>query len=92
MEVDKEIHALSAETLALTAILSSVLGRLAATDRTMRFNIAEGFSQAADQVEAVALTFGHAASSKHTVKALQIVEQLRTAVLGPDRPSGMNFP
>ena len=88
MEIEKEIHSLSAETLALTAILGSLLGRLVATDRTMRFNITEAFDQAANHVEGIAIQFGRSAASEHTVKALRIVEELRLTVLGPQRPLG----
>lgn len=87
MEIEKEIHSLSAETLALTVVVGSVLSRLAATDRTMRFNIAEAFANAADQVEDIAIQYGKSAASDHTVKALRIVEEMRTIVLGPDKPT-----
>ena len=86
MEVEKEIHSLSAETLALTVVLGNVLSRLAATGRTMRFNIAEAFTDAADQVEGIAIRLGKSAASEHTVKALRIVEEMRTIVLGTDKP------
>jgi hypothetical protein len=87
LEVEKEIHSLSAETLALTVIVGSVLSRLAGTDRTMRFYFAEAFTNAADQVENIAIQFGKSAASEHTVKALRIVEEMRTIVLGPDKPT-----
>ena len=81
MDTKKEIQALSAETLAFGIILSSVLSKLA-TDRTLRFTIAEAFDQAADVAQSVAVQFGKAASPEHTVKALRIIEEIRTMVLG----------
>jgi hypothetical protein len=86
LEVEKEIHSVSAETLALTVVLGNVLSRLAAADRTMRFSIAEAFADAANQVEVIAIRFGKSAASEHTVKALRIVEEMRTIVLGTDKP------
>jgi hypothetical protein len=47
----------------------------------------EGFNAAASFLEHRAIQLGKAASPDHTVKAVAIVEQLRTATLGkPDKP------
>lgn len=83
MDTEKEIHALSAETLAFSIILGTVLSKLAA-DRTLRFTIAEAFSEAADLAQSVAVQFGKSASPEHTVKALRIIEEMRTMVLGAE--------
>ncbi len=87
MDHDKEITALAAETLALQTILTSVLNRLGATDPRIGEAIRGGFDDAASFVENMAIKFGKSASPEHSVKALGIVEQLRTATLGePDKP------
>jgi len=81
MDTEKEIHALSAETLAFSIILGSVLSKLA-MDRTLRFTITEAFNEAADVAQSVAVQFGKSASPEHTVKALRIIEEMRAMVLG----------
>jgi len=49
--------------------------------------IAAGLNDAANQVEDIAIHLGKTVSPEHTVKAIRIVEELRTAVLGnQDKP------
>lgn len=83
MNTEDEIHALSAETLAFSIILGSVLSKLA-VDRSLRFAIAEGFDQAAEVAQTIAVRFGKSASPEHTVKALRIIDEMRAIVLGED--------
>jgi hypothetical protein len=83
MDTEKEIHSLAAETLALSIILGNVLSKLA-KDRTLRFAIAEGFDQAADVAQSVAVQYGEAATPDHMVKAIRIIEEMRAMVLGRD--------
>ena len=83
----QEIEALHGETLALQVILTNVLRRLRAADPALAAAIAAGLNEAADQIEDIAIRFGKAASPEHTVKAIRIVEELRTAILGnKDKP------
>jgi len=89
MDTEKEIQALSAETLAFSIILGSVLSKFA-TDRTLRFTITEAFNEAADVAQSVAVRFGKSASPEHTVKALRIIEDMRAMVLG-DESKPKNF-
>jgi hypothetical protein len=81
MDYDKEILALTAETLALSYIVGNVLSRLA-RNTSLRPAIAEGFDQAADVAQSVAIQFGKSAAPEQTVKALRIVEEMRAMVLG----------
>jgi hypothetical protein len=81
MDTEKEIHSLSAETLALTLIVSNVLSKLAKIPE-LRSAIIEGFDQSSDVAESVAVHFGKAASSEHTIKALRIIEETRAMVIG----------
>jgi hypothetical protein len=85
MDIQKQIDALSAETLAFSIILGSVLSQFT-HDRTMRYAISEAFDQAADVAQTVVVQFGKASSPEHSVKALQIVGQIRTIALGRDKP------
>ncbi len=81
MDTEKEIHSLSAETLALSIIVGNVLGKLAKIP-TLRPAVIEGFDQSLDVAESVAVQFGKAASPEHTMKAMRIIEEMRTVVLG----------
>jgi hypothetical protein len=83
MDTEKEIHSLSAETLALSIIVGNVLSKLA-RNASLRPAIVEGFNQAADVADSVAVQFGKSASPEHTIKALRIIEEMRTMVLGND--------
>lgn len=82
MNVEAEIHALSAETLALSITLGNVLSKLATVGPGFRNAIAEGFDQSADVAQTIAEHFGKSASPEHTIKAMRIIEELRTTVLG----------
>jgi hypothetical protein len=85
--VEQELDALAGETLAIQVILAKVLHRVRGVDPALADAIAVGFNDAANQIEDIAIRFGKAASPEHTVKAIKIVEQLRTAVLGNhDKP------
>ena len=87
MDYDREINSLAAETLALQAILSSVLDRISRDDPRAREAIKLGFDDAASYVEHIALKLGSISPPDHAAKALQIVEGLRTMTLGkPDKP------
>jgi hypothetical protein len=81
MDHEKEILALSAETLALS--YGNVLSKLARIP-ALRPAIVEGFNQSADVADSVAIQFGKSASPDHAVKAIRIVEELRAMVLGDE--------
>jgi len=86
IDYEAEITALAAETLALQTVLVHVLGRLAVLDAGLADAIKFGFDDAASDAESTAIKFGKSASPDHMVKALHIVEELRTATLGnPDK-------
>jgi hypothetical protein len=85
--IKQELDALAGETLALQVILTNVLYRLRIIDPRLADAIVAALDDAANQVEDLAIHFGKTASSEHTVKAIRIVEELRTAVLGDhDKP------
>jgi hypothetical protein len=86
-QVKQQIEALSGETLAIQVILVNVLRRLRTVDPTLADAIVAGLDDAANQAEYFAIRVGKSASPQHTVKALRIVEELRTAILGNhDKP------
>ena len=89
MDYDSEIIALNAETLAIQAVLSRVLRRVAWVDTRVAEAMRRGFDDAASHVEDVAFKLGKTASSGHTVKALAIVEDLRAATFGKNDKTGV---
>jgi hypothetical protein len=82
MDVEKEIHTLTAETLALMAIFARVIGNLADSSAEMHAAIAGGFDDAAGMVEHLVIALGKESPPSRGVRALEIVEILRTASLG----------
>jgi hypothetical protein len=86
MDYDKEILALNAEKMAIQNILVNVLYRLAKTNPALEMAIRQGFDDAANMVEHVALAHGKAASPEHLARAVKIVEDLRPIALGRDKP------
>jgi hypothetical protein len=87
--IEQQIESLHAETLAFQVILTNVLSRLRAIDPGLASAITVGLNDSANQAEDLAIRFGKTASPEHTVKAIRIVEELRTAVLGnQDKPRG----
>lgn len=87
MDYEREVNSLSAETMALQNILVRVLSRISEIDERYHLAIKQGFDEAASLTENLAIQVGKAASPDHVVKAISIIESLRTATLGnPDRP------
>jgi hypothetical protein len=82
MDHEKQINSLSAETIAIQAILVHVLRRLAKSDPDLWKAIAAGFDDAASEVENIALQHNAEAKSERTLEALRIVEVNRKASLG----------
>jgi hypothetical protein len=81
MDQEKE-NFLSAENLAIQAVLVHVLRHLAKSDPKLWKAIAAGFDDAATEVENAAIQHGAEAKSDRTLQALRIVEINRKASLG----------
>jgi hypothetical protein len=81
MDTEKEIHSLSAETLALSIVLGNVLCKFAANP-ALRSAIVRGFDQSADAAQTLAEQFERTASPDHTIKIMRIIEEMRQMVLG----------
>ena len=87
MDYDEEIRHLHAETVAMQWVITQVLSELQRSDPSLRDAIARGFDNAASFAENVAIQAGKNASPEHLVKAVDIIETLRTATLGKhDKP------
>ena len=81
MDHDSEIRALAAETLATQMLLGQVLVRIGRIDPRIAEAVAQAFDDTANLVEGVAIHMSTVGPT-HAVKALQIVEELRTMVIG----------
>jgi hypothetical protein len=87
MDYDHEITSLHAETLALQIVLVKVLAQLQTASPELAERIVAGLNDAANQAEDFAIHFGERAAPEHTVKAIRIVEEVRTAIVGDkDKP------
>jgi hypothetical protein len=82
MDYDREINSLAAETIAIQNVLAQVLYRVSRINPAFESAIRQGFNDAASSIEDSAIILGTAASPEHLVKAIRIVEELRTATLG----------
>jgi hypothetical protein len=82
MDTDEQIYSLHGETLAIQAVLAQVLYELKSLDPRFPDAIARGFDLAARFVEDRAIEAGETSPPEHLVKALRVVEELRTASLG----------
>jgi hypothetical protein len=72
MDQEKEIHWLSAENLAIQAVLVHVLRHLAKSDPNLWMAVAAGFDDAASEVENTAMQHGAEAKSDRTLEALRM--------------------
>jgi hypothetical protein len=87
MDTDHEIASLAAETMALQAVLTNVLHQMARCSPEIGEAVRLGLDNAANEIESLAITAGKTSRPDHLVKALGIVEELRTMSLGNrDKP------
>jgi hypothetical protein len=77
-----DLTTLRAESFAIQAILTNVLFELKKLDPVLAEAIARGFDNAANQIENSSIGNGQRASLEPLVKALGVIEDLRTATLG----------
>jgi hypothetical protein len=80
--MEDETKTVRAETLEIQAVLTNVLFQLKRLDPVLAEAIARGFDDAADQIESYATPGGRAVPLEPVVRALAIIEDLRTASLG----------
>jgi hypothetical protein len=76
------LAALHAQTLAIQAVLTNVLHEMKLLDPLLADVVARGFDNAANQIEGFASPADKTVPSEQLVKALSIIENLRTATLG----------
>lgn len=81
---DDETQILQAEVVAIQAVLISVFKRLSAKDSELASLFCDAFEEAEQKVTAVAMKVGAAVPLKSTVGALQVIEELRKAVVQDD--------
>ena len=87
MDYDHEIASLGAETLAIQAVLTNVLLQVGKENSALAGAIRRGLDDAANEIEDFAIRLGKSGRPDHVVKALGVIEELRTASLGDqDKP------
>jgi hypothetical protein len=84
-----EVYNLAAETMALQNIMVGVFEGLLRMRPELRAAIEYGFESAVNITEDIAIQHGTAANPEQTVRAIEIVEALRSGVFGiQQRPTG----
>jgi hypothetical protein len=82
-----EIQHLAAETLAIQTIIAHVFDELIRDNPALRKSVRKGFDHAAGDLEQMGVQRSKGPMPPHIVKALSIIEDLRTATLGnPSKP------
>lgn len=81
VELEAGINGRAAETGALQSLLGLLMVELALSSPAACTAVANAFDRSANHMTAVASRYGDRAPPEHTLKALQIVEQLRAAVV-----------
>ena len=82
-----EIDSLAAETIVLQTLFGELCHGLIVRDAAFSQIISRVFDQTADHIEDMAIKFGKSSSPEHLVKALRIVEEMRTVVFsGTKKP------
>ena len=83
--MDKELEVVAAETLALQSLLAHILDQLRRSSPKLDRAIREGFDHAASECEALSIQFAKTDDGKKFVKALGIIEYVRTATFGDQK-------
>jgi hypothetical protein len=82
MNLEDEIYSLSAFELAMQTMFGELCHGLIAYDPRMADILTRVFDHSSNHVESMTIQLGKSANPKHTVKALRVVEETRTVVLG----------
>ena len=80
MNVEQEIRALAAESIATQFVLTQVLSELSKLGPDFSRAIRNAFDDAANIAETTAIYLGKSAPPEQGVKAIRIVEELRAVV------------
>ena len=85
MDYDKEITAVAAKVTALQVLIVQICIAASRQDRALGLALRSAFDEAANFMEDQAIRLGKAASPEHTVKAVRVIEELRTATFGDEK-------
>jgi hypothetical protein len=80
-KLEREFQSLHIEQSAHNIVMTQVLARLA-RDRTLHFPINAAFEQALDVAQTLAVSPTKGIAPEHGVNVLQIIEEIRSTVLG----------
>jgi hypothetical protein len=87
MDIEKELRSLHVEQSAHHIALTQILGALA-RDRSLRAAISEGFEQALGVAQSLSESPPEATSPEHGIKILRVIEDIRSTVMGNEKPKG----
>lgn len=80
-DLQSELDSLYAQTLALELVLFALLSRMLPTSHVGQI-VVPSLNEAADRAADCAVIMGDRASPEHSGRALEIVEELRKAIVG----------
>lgn len=80
-----KMHELSAETLALMAVLTNLCAHISRVSPDHGEAVRSAFEDATNEVEHIAIKLGTKAPAEHTLRAFKIVEGMRTMALGDNQ-------
>lgn len=86
MDYDHEINAVAGKVSALQVLLTRICANLAAEHPSLSDNIRAAFSEASNFVEDRAMQTGDKADPAFFRSGSKMIEELRAAVFGADRP------
>jgi hypothetical protein len=91
MDYEDEINALSAQTIAIQAVIAHLMEKLLILgDPRLAVAVRGAFDEAAREIEDLAIQGSKSSDPRGFVKALSVVENLRTAAIGDhDKPKGV---
>ena len=81
MPYARDIRALDAKVLAMEMVFTHVFNRVGRLDQILTDAIRQGFDDAANNIQELAIKSGDTVSSDSTVNALAVIERLRAITL-----------
>lgn len=87
MDIQSTLNGLGAETLALQTMFAKLARNLSELSPAHAQAVRGMFDESSDFLEQFAVIAGKSASPEHTIKAIRIVEEIRSNVVGdPNQP------
>ena len=85
MNLEAEVYGLAAESLAHHVMFAKLCRGLVASSPQLADLVGQMFDKTIESLEQIAIKQGAQSPPEHTLKALKIVEELRSSVIGDPR-------